>query len=100
MRKITENAVNAFVLRKSFSSGNTTVCKEENTVSFILHRNKIASLTGNQLTVSSYGWETPTTKERLNGILKAFNLPHIVQKDFTWYFSDGKLFKNNTTFTI
>ena len=100
MKKITENAVNAFVLRKTFSSGNTTVCKEENTVSFILHGNKIASLTGNLLSVSSCGWETPTTKERLNGILKAFNLPHIVQKDFTWYFSDGKLFKNNTTFTI
>ena len=100
MRKITENAVNAFILRKSFSSGNTTVCKKGNTVSFILHGNKIASLRGNLLTISSCGWETYTTKERLNGILEAFNLPHIVQKDFMWYFSDGKLFKNNTTFKI
>lgn len=100
MRKITENAVNAFILRKSLSSGNTTVHVKNNSVSCFLHGNKIATLTRNRLSVSSCGWETPTTKERLNGILKAFNLPHIIQKDFTGYFSDGKLFKNNTTFTI
>lgn len=100
MKKITENAANAFVLRKTFSSGNTVVHVENNSVSCFLHGNKIASLTGNLLTVSSCGWETPTTKEHLNGILSGFKLPYIVQKDFTWYFSDGKLFKNNTTFKI
>lgn len=100
MKKVTENAANAFICRKAFSSGNTVVHAENNSVSCFLHGNKIASLTGSLLTISSCGWETSTTKERLNGILKAFNLPHVVQKDFTWYFSDGKLFKNNTTFTI
>lgn len=63
MKKITENAVNAFISRKTFSSGNTVVRRENNSVSCFLHGNKIASLTGNLLTVSSCRWETPTTKE-------------------------------------
>lgn len=99
MKKITENTVNTFINRKTFSSGNTVVLRENNSVSCFLHGNKIASLTGNLLTISSCGWETNTTKERLNGILSGFKLPRIIQKDFTWYI-DGKPFEDGTTFKI
>lgn len=99
MKKVTENTANAFISRKTFSSGNTVVHAENNSVSCFLHGNKIAFLTGNLLSVSSCGWKTSATKERLNGIFSGFKLPRITQKDFTWYI-DGKPFEDGTTFKI
>ena len=92
-RKITVAAVNAFMAGNKFSSGNTTVTIEQaefagfkqDVVVMRLHGNKIAQRIGNDIEISNAGWESNTTKERLNGIPGV----RIHQKNFVW-FLNGK----------
>lgn len=46
-----------------------------------LHGNTIAELSADGLFITSAGWKTPTTKERLNGLPGV----HIQQKNFQWF---------------
>ena len=70
MRKITQQAMAAFMGGKNFSQSNTRVEVEEESVYLILHGHKIAQWVTNtgDLYVTLAGWPTPTTRERLNGI--------------------------------
>tara|TARA_R100000426_G_C4728537_1_gene74895 strand:+ start:62 stop:409 length:348 start_codon:yes stop_codon:yes gene_type:complete len=84
MRKITQDAVRAFEQHKKFKRGNTEVEVSESRLfaELKLHGNTIASSgVFEGLMISSAGWKTNTTKERLNGL----DGVHIYQKDFTWY---------------
>ena len=84
--------------RKNFSSGNTTVrCfKNKNgittDVDVYLHGNHIASVdtATNALTIKDGGWQSNTTKSRLNALLDEF-VPSmgIFQKDWVWYLRDS-----------
>ena len=58
-----------------------------NGVTVYLHNNAIARWQADKgvLTISNCGWETSTTKSRLNAILDAFNLGRIYQSKFVWY---------------
>lgn len=100
MRKITEESVNAFVNSERFKKQNTEVLHHsvDKITYFYLHGNCIAIhyLDKNELFVSTCGWKSNTTKERLNGILRAFNLPIIYQKNFEWFFTDGESFDKQT----
>ena len=86
MRKIESDLIRAFRLGRSFKSGNTTLENTDHGQLIRLHGNKIAQLDGTNLYLSSAGWETATTKSRLNAILSCL-LPGAViyQKDFVWY---------------
>lgn len=87
MRKITTEASRAFYNLENFSLSNTLVKVSEWTSKMYLHWNLIAKLEGGKLYISSAGWETPTTKERLNWIL--YGTDFIVkQKNYTWYLED------------
>ena len=66
MRKITQQAVNAFYTEQRFSQGNTSVIDG----AMYLHGNKIAFYKENALHISFCGWQTTTTKERINGVLQ------------------------------
>jgi len=102
MRKVTKNAVNAFHKGQTFKSGNTAVEFQAMTrdgqypkgnyfVVLKLHGNEIArkdSATG-LIEINNCGWETNTTKERLNGLGAG-----ISQSNFTWY-KDGEVFPSN-----
>lgn len=69
MRKITEQAVAAFLAGRKFYSGNTEVRVEGETAWLLLHGNRIAMRgPGLLLKISDAGWPTSTTKERLNGL--------------------------------
>jgi hypothetical protein len=81
MRKITRKAVTALQRRKNFSSGNTAIKVIGDTATMYLHGNAIARLTNGKLEVSHCGWQTNTTRERLNGL----NGVSIYQKNFIWY---------------
>ncbi len=85
MRQITENAARAFLNRYSFKQSNTQVVATANEVLLYLHDNLIAKGGNGQLSITSAGWETNTTKERLNGLLSMINQPLIYQRDFVWY---------------
>lgn len=87
MRQITRDAVNAFMSGKDFKRGNTEV---KNGVMY-LHGNAIAtknnvgymSPDAIGIMVNLAGWNTRTTRERLNGLISPKY--RIFQKDFTPY---------------
>ena len=92
MRKIEMMMNSAIRYRKNFSSGNTTVRAFRESVDVYLHGNHIASLdtATHELTLKDGGWQSNTTKSRLNALLDEF-VPsmRIFQNDWTWYISDS-----------
>jgi hypothetical protein len=69
MRKITKESVNAFLNREKFSKSNMSVTFENGYTYLRLFGNPIAALESNgELSISTCGWDTPTTKERLNAL--------------------------------
>jgi len=70
MRKITQQAVDAFNKGKPFKSGNTEVKVDVwGAREMFLHNNLIATqFPEGGLEITTAGWNTPTTRERLNGL--------------------------------
>ena len=95
MRKIESEMQAAIVERRNWSNSNTTVSVDsEGNTDVLLHGHRIASIsTTGDLTLSSCGYKTTTTKSRLNAILDCFfhNLG-VFQKDFVWYIGNDKFF--------
>ena len=93
MRKIERQMQAAIATRTDWHKSNTSVdVDSEGFTSVRLHGNRIAEIDPNgDITLSSCGWDTPTTKSRLNAILDVFfSGLHIFQKDFTWYIGDSR----------
>jgi len=68
MRNITIRAVDAFMNDYNFGSGNTGVVVDKITTMY-LHDSPIAKKDANGvISITNAGWQTNTTKERLNGI--------------------------------
>ena len=83
MRKITEESINAFLNRTNFSKANMEVIHEDEETRLKLHGNTIAILDEfNELFITNCGWESHTTKERLNALPNV----SIRQKNFEWFF--------------
>jgi len=81
MRKITEKTAGAFVDHRAFSMGNTFTNGKE----LYLHGNLIAKWADDNevLTITLAGWNTPTTRERINGVLDLANIDvRVVQRDY------------------
>ena len=87
MRKIEQQMVAAINKRKRFSSGNTQVEETENGVIVKLHGNKICEVGRDTIVINDGGWESNTTKSRLNVILRDVigGGWGIYQKNFQWY---------------
>ena len=64
-----------------------TIDKETNTSSVYLHGNLIATVTDNDMTIYDGGWQSVTTKSRINALCDAFCVKGegVFQKDFAWY---------------
>jgi len=93
MRKVTQNTVNAFLNNQSYAEGNTSVSPSNGANYLYLHGHIIAikdKSTGS-LKITSAGWKTNTTKERLNALPNV----KIQQKKGKWYLNgdewDGNL---------
>jgi len=91
MRKIEQQMNNAVNNRVSWHNNNTRVDRMGNRSEVYLHNNLIAVVHDNgDLQLSSAGWETVTTKSRLNALLENFfgyGL-RIFQHDWNWYIGD------------
>ena len=92
MRKITRDAVDAFRCGDNFDRDNTEVVVTDRSVGLWLHRNRIAErsfVDGSMFTkLNDCGWQTMTTKERLNGVLRTFNTRYyLYQSKSVWYLS-------------
>lgn len=100
MRKITQDAIRAFNNNQPFKRGNTQVVLSEalgiNYTSLKLHGNTIAYKVigdvGTGLFIQDGGWQSNTTKERLNGISGV----SIYQRNFQW-FLNGEAWNGQTT---
>lgn len=94
MRKITRDAVDAFMRREPFKRTNTEVAVHPTDTRMYLYGHLIAviDLMGN-IYVTNAGYFTNTTKELLNGIPTV----SVNQKNFEWYLNgekwDGSLTK-------
>ena len=74
---------------RNWSSANTsvTIDKETNTSSVYLHGNLIATVTDNDMTIYDGGWQTNTTKSRLNALCDAFCVAGegVFQQNYQWF---------------
>jgi hypothetical protein len=106
MRKIEQAMNTAIANSTNWTSGNTTVhFNEEENISVVrLHGNKIAEIGEDFLRVFDGGWQTNTTKSRLNAIINEFCngfTDGVFQKNFEWFIMDNKVihdFTNGYTF--
>ena len=92
MRKIEQQMNRAIANRTDWSSSNTRVEFNDSTTcsSVFLHGHNIATVdhSTNAVKVSSCGWQTVTTKSRLNAILSEVKYGcSVFQKQFDWYLS-------------
>ena len=93
MRKVEQQMNEAILNRKDFFKGNTSV---ENYITETgareavvkLHGNHIATI-GDTLQISDAGWQTVTTKSRLNALCNEFAEGcYVFQKNFDWFLGD------------
>ena len=69
MRKITKEAIKAFYNREPFKKSNTVIENKEGKTYLKLFGNVIATLDeNNELFITTAGWNSVTTRERLNGL--------------------------------
>ena len=89
MRKIERQMCDAVQGNRNWSSANTsvTIDKETNTSSVYLHGNLIATVTDNDMTIYDGGWQSNTTKSRLNALCDEFCYrgEGVFQKNYKWY---------------
>ena len=89
MRKIESQMCAAVQSNKNWQSGNTSVHFDPETgVSIVrLHGNKIAEVSDTDMTIFDGGWQSVTTKSRLNALCDYFCISGegVFQKDFQWY---------------
>ena len=89
MRKIESQMCAAIQKNIDWQSANTSVHFDPETgVSVVrLHGNKIAEVSDNDMTIFDGGWQTTTTKSRLNALCQEFCIAGegVFQKDFKWF---------------
>ena len=86
---------------KNWQSANTSVhFNEESNISIVrLHGNKIAEVTDDSMTIFDGGWQTTTTKSRLNALINEFCnavTDGVFQKNYQWFVTDNNITKEFT----
>ena len=79
---------NKWLRDHNIRTGNTEVRFHDGRTIVRLHSTDIVDVdtTDNTITLNTGGWNTVTTKERMNAVLNAFDSPYrIHQRDFQWY---------------
>ena len=109
MRKIEQKMIDAIKSETDWKSGNTKVVNFFNdghkcvVSSVFLHGNLIAEVTDNDMMIFDGGWQSKTTKSRLNALCDEFCMAGegVFQQDFAWYvrqfvgaINGQKVFKN------
>ena len=89
MRKIEQQMCAAIQKNINWQSANTSVHFNEETGESIvrLHGNKIAVVSDNDMTIFDGGYQSNTTKSRLNALCDEFCIAGegVFQKNWTWY---------------
>jgi len=87
MRKIETQMCQAIQSNKNWSSGNTQVITNDTVSNVYLHGNLIATVTETDMTIFDGGWQSNTTKSRLNALCDEFCISGegVFQSNFLWY---------------
>ena len=89
MRKIESQMCAAIHNNQNWSHANTTVHfnEESNTSIVRLHGNKIAEIDDDSMTLFDGGYQSVTTKSRLNALCSEFCITGegVFQKNYQWY---------------
>ena len=91
MRKITEESIDAFYAKRRFKKRNMQVVVNDDEVLLLLHDNIIAKLVNDDLFIDSCGWNSNTTRDRLNGLKNVWvrtQNGQMILNEQSW---DGKL---------
>ena len=96
MRKIEEQMNAAVANNSNWQSANTSVSFNEETGESIvrLHGNKIAVIGDDFLQIFDGGYQSVTTKSRLNALIERFCnavTDGVFQKDYQWYIRDNNV---------
>ena len=94
MRKVEQQMNEAILYRKDIFKGNTSV---ENYITETVDREAIVKLqwnhiatVGDTLQICDAGWQTVTTKSRLNALCNEFAEGcYVFQKNFDWFLGDA-----------
>jgi len=87
MRKIETQMIEAIKGNKNWSSKNTQVVTNMGVSTVYLHGNKIAMIDDTSMTIFDGGWQSNTTKSRLNALCDEFCIAGegVFQENFLWY---------------
>ena len=96
MRQITRESRNAFLNGQNFNKQNMFVSHENGKSKMFLHGNLIAKIENGKLYISSAGWQTANTKERLNSLPGV----SIQQKNFVWYLNGSEWVNSSKFFHV
>ena len=96
MRKIEQQMNDAVANNKNWQSANTSVhyCEENGESIVRLHGNKIAVIGDDFLQIFDGGFQSNTTKSRLNALIDRFCngvTDGVFQRDYQWFIRDNKV---------
>ena len=92
MRKIEAQMNAAITAGKNWTNSNTSVTTDNGISEVRLHGNLIAKVGDDFVTIFDGGWQSNTTKSRLNALINEFcnaATDGVFQKDFAWYIRDN-----------
>jgi len=87
MRKIETQIISAIKENKDLKIANSEVISYTNSSDVYLHGNLIARIGETWMELFDGGYQSNTTKSRLNALLQAFGMEgeYIFQKNFQWF---------------
>ena len=92
MRKIETEMNSAVLTRRNYSKANTSVSINDRIAEVRLHGNLIARVGDNFVQILDGGWQSVTTKSRLNALLSDVTPDgSVFQKDYVWYYNSSKV---------
>ena len=94
MRKIERQMISAVKDRKDWRNDNTEVLysPSRNVSCVYLHRNLIATISKDEVEIYDGGWQSNTTKSRLNAIINGLcdgTRCGVFQKNYEWFITDN-----------
>jgi hypothetical protein len=106
MRKIERQMISAVKDCKDWRNDNTEVLySPSRKVSCVyLHKNLIATISKDEVEIYDGGWQSVTTKSRLNALINGLcdgRMFGVFQRNFDWYIKDGVItqeFEHGYTF--
>jgi hypothetical protein len=85
-RKIENEMIKAIQNKTEYRNGNTRVYQSSEGFRVVCHKTSIVTQTFNLFRLDSGGWESKTTKSRINAVLLAIGSPYrLIQTQNRWY---------------